>query len=147
MPVATIVPKYVNPPAVGKKEGSLKLADGSFYGIPPAMLSQFQVDGTYSVEYKERTWQGKTFRSISAINSSAAPSSPPSTGKYGQTDDATAERIFCCGALNAFITAGKIEPSAANVVQAVKALRVAWAETLGKKPTRSEDEMSDSIPF
>ena len=144
MPVATIVPKYINQPKPGKKEGSIRLADDSFYGVPPALIPQFQMGGTYEVEYTERDWQGKTFRSIKSVKQVGAPQAnsggmAPAKGGYGSTDMATAERILVCGALNAAIRAGQINVmNTADVHKAIDGLRATWRQTFGNKQVNPE---------
>lgn len=138
MPTATITPAYVNQPAPGKKEGSIKLKDGSFYGVPPAMLSQLQPNNTYEVEFTEREWNGKIFRSIKSAKLVSA-------GQYGQTDNKTAERIFVCGALNAAIHGGHVQVTPETLTQAVNDLRQVWASTFGNK--QKADDLNDEIPY
>jgi len=148
MPSATINVQYVNPPKPGKKEGSVKTVNGEYYGVKPAMLSQFAPGGTYTVEYDTRMWNNKEFKTVTTITSAQAPA-PGSGGggQYGAKDDTTAERIFVQGILQAFITAGKIEPTGLAVTGAVKTLRAVWAETLGKPKTATQEAMNDEIPF
>ena len=155
MPTATIVAKFVNPPQQGKKSGSIKTPENEYYGVPAAMLGQFTQGGTYTVEYKTREWNGKTYKDILSISQAQAPSQNQGSGggsKYGSYDAETSERVFVCGALNAFIKAGKIETNANAVVGAVNALRSAWAQTFGKQqssqaPAKNSNDMNDEIPW
>lgn len=162
MSTAKIEVSYVNAPKPGKKMGNLKLADGTFYLVAPSMLGLFQNGGKYEVEYEESEFGGKTWRTVKKLaggGNGAVGGSQVRTGAYGATDDKTAERIFVCGGLNAFITSGQVEPNAVSITQAVNALRSAWSGTLGGKggatsgpqpqvvPATVDDDMNDSIPF
>ncbi len=147
MPSATISVQYVNQPKAGKKEGNVKTTNGEYYGVKPAMLAQFSPGGTYTVEYDSRMWNSKEFKSITTITAAQAPAAGTGGGNYGPKDDTTAERIFVQGILQAFITAGKIEPTGVAVTGAVKTLRAVWADTLGKPKTATQETMNDEIPF
>ena len=153
----TVVPSFVNPPKAGKREGSIKVADGSYYGVPPALLSNFQAGNSYTVEYTEKQgtgqWAGKVFRSITRIaateqakpEQAAAQQSGGGT-RYGATDDKTAERIFCCGALNAAIQSGNVVLGKPELITLVNDLRAVWANTFGGKP-QAADDIGDQVPF
>lgn len=147
---AVINVAYVNLPKAGKKNGSVKTADGAYYGVPPNMLALFQPNNSYEVAYETSEWQGKTYRNVSAVK--PAGSTPPvmhhpAAGRNaGPQDMATAERIFVCGALNAAIRAGQVNVGdVESTTHAVQAIREAWRMTLGNPQQR--DDMDDSIPF
>ena len=67
MPTATIEVKYVNEPSEGKKTGSIKGANGELYGVFPEMLPNFTTGKVYEVEYGEREFKGKMYRTIKRI--------------------------------------------------------------------------------
>jgi len=151
MSTATIKVAYVNQPKPTKKFGSVKDDGGTYYSVTPAMLGQFSPGGTYTVEYRTSDAGYHTITSITQAQAPAA-SAASGGGKYGSTDDATSERIFVCGALNAFISAGRIEPTAQNVTAAVNALRSSWSNTFGGKAVvpqkkQTEEELNDEIPW
>lgn len=166
MPTAQIKVSFVNQPTGARKSGSVKIDDGSFFNVPVALLGQFQPNGNYTVEYTEKDgtgqWAGRKFRDITRIAAAQAPT-PPTGGKYGQTDDTTAERIFVCGALNSAIQAGQINVGdGPAMVQFVTTLRGVWKRTFGSSakpvapsappPAQSttpppRDDMDDEIPF
>jgi hypothetical protein len=60
--------------------------------------------------------------------------------------DATAERIFVCGALNAAISGGHVELSDATLSNVVNVLRSVWSHTLGAAK-KNDDMDGDNIPF
>lgn len=145
---ANIAIAYVNPPKAGKKNGSVKTKTGEMFGVPPEKLDQFQQGGEYAVEYSERQFNGQTYRTIIAATLMQPPvqSRSNDTGKYGNKDDATAERIFVCGALNAHVSSGQAEMSAAYIGNIVNILREVWRTEMAG-PAKNADMGEDSIPF
>jgi hypothetical protein len=154
MTTATINVAYVNQPKPGKKQGNVKTDTGEYYGVALGMLGMFSPGGRYEVSYSSREFNSKTYHTIETVNKvGEAPRASGGGGaKHGPVDDATAERIFVQGILQAFIRAGKIETTTPNVVAAVKSLRSAWSQTFGTPavpaPASSKNEdMNDEIPF
>lgn len=145
---ATVEVKYVNPPKQGKVNGSIKDATGQMYGVPPHLLPTFQQGATYNIDYSERNFNGAQYRTVTTAVLTAPPQASGGSyaGKYGKTDDATAERIFVCGALNAAIQGGHVEISSAVIGNVVNMLRLVWSETFGAGPKKNAD-MNDDIPF
>lgn len=133
----TVQVKFVNPPKPGKKMGNIKLEDGSqIYFYPDK--HQFN-KGSYQVETEMQTWGDKTVEVVKSVQAAANGG-----GKYGQTDLTTAERIYVCGILNAWVGRPDAEVTASALVAVTNAAREAWGETFGEKP---KDEMDESIPF
>lgn len=157
MSTATVTPDFVNQPRKNPKFGSIKVGD-TYYSVPVSMLSQFQPKQPYIITYETSDAGYHNVKTVKPAGGSASLSTIQG-GKYGATDDVTAERIFCCGALNAFITAGKIEPSAEAVRKATDALRTAWRQTFGAPAAKAtsapaqtqvvqpDEPMDDEIPF
>jgi hypothetical protein len=146
MAQANITVKYVNQPKAGKTNGSIKGMDDEIFGVPPHMLANFQPRATYTIDYSERKFNGQNYRTVTTAQMVSPPSQEASGGgKYGNQSDATAERIFVCGALNAAISGGHVELSDVYLSNIVNILRSVWAETLGAP--KKADDMDDSIPF
>lgn len=149
MPEATVTVAYVNQPRPGVKSGSIKDTNGTYYGVPPAMLGSFQPKGTYEIFYEETNVKGKVYYNVKTfkpVGPAPAASTGGGTGGY-KTDDVTAERIFVCGIINAGISSNQLAIQTTDLVQAVQSAREAWRQTLGKKKTQTEEELDDSIPF
>jgi hypothetical protein len=144
---ARITVKYVNAVKPGKKNGSIKGTDEDIYGVPPHMLANFQQGATYTIDYSERVFNGQTYKTVTTSQMvSAAPTEGSGGGKYAPVGDATAERIFVCGALNAAISGGHVELSDATLSNVVNVLRSVWSHTLGAAK-KNDDMDGDSIPF
>lgn len=159
MASATVTAKFVDPAPAGKKNGKIKDTNNAVWYFPNSELGKYHVGETYEIEYTENEFKGGIYRTIRAaknvdkVPAAAAQPRPPYPVKsagysYGSTDLATAERIFVCGALNAYIgnpnTAigdlGKVA-----LVAFVNNLRSVWKNTLGGNPQRDE-EMQDELP-
>ena len=150
MPSAVVKILFVNQPQSGKVNGSIKVEDGTYYGVKPAMLGLFQPGNTYEIQYESSDFKGKTYHKVISVKPAAAAAAPQASGgstKGYQTDDKTAERIFVCGAINAAISSGQLVIQTTEIVQAVNSLRAAWELTLGKKQTELEKDIQDGIPY
>lgn len=151
MATAQVKVQYVNPPKMGKKNGSIKTPDNQIYGVPPNLLPQFQAGGTYQIEYNSREFNGQWYKTVAGVTPVAAP--VPSSNAGGGSaapkwDDATPERIFVCGAINAAIEGGVIGFDQATIENAVRTLRNVWANTFGNKAVeQAKGELNDEIPF
>lgn len=135
---------------MGKRNGSIKTPENFIYGVPPNLLSQFQPGGTYNIEYNVRDFNGQTYKTVASVTPVAAPVPTGNTGSGSASkwDDATPERIFVCGAINAGIQSGALNFDQTVIENAVRALRNVWANTFGNKTIeRSREEMSDLIPY
>lgn len=60
-----------------------------------------------------------------------APVQSNGNSYYRPTSPVDAERMFCCGALNAAIQGGQIQLDGAQITAFVNAMRQVWAATLG----------------
>lgn len=156
MATAQVRVSFVNPVKPGKKNGSIKTADNQVYGVPPHMLGQFQEGATYSIEYEQHQWQGNWYKTVQKVTPIAGPSDNVVRGKFGQTDDKTAERIFVCGLLNSAVENGQIRIDDQAMLQnAVMICRTVWANTFGDlSSTRQQlqqqtisQELNDEVPF
>jgi len=144
---ARITVKYINEVKPGKKNGSIKGTEDDIYGVPPHMLADFKVGATYTVDYSERVFNGQTYKTVTTSQMvSEAPREAFGGGKYAPVGDATAERIFVCGALNAHISSGQAEISSVYIGNVVNILREVWRTEMAGPP-RNADMDGDSIPF
>lgn len=136
----------IYPPKQAGWSASIKGADGNYYGVKEIIANGLSEGQTISADIRTKEVNGKVYRDIIKINDAgtAALFSParattpasPSAGKYGAQDDATAERIFVCGVVNA--VAPKFYEAHKNITSEqltalVQIARVTWSETFGKK--------------
>jgi hypothetical protein len=126
---ATISVKYVNQPDKNPEYGSLKDANGNYWGVPKSMLSQFQPDHSYRVGYTTFTAKtGKEYHTIKEIEVDAPGLPPPTHNRphsngNGHANGASKDRfIFMCGALNRFIQTGKLSVDADQIEVAIRHL-------------------------
>ena len=147
MTTANIEIAYVNPPKAGKKQGSIKTATGEYYNVWPDKLHLFKV-GPCVVEYQERLFDGKTFKTaVGVVNGGLdfPPSDSVGAKKYDTSvshavvhavapphDYAKNKHIFVCGGLNAAIKAGQVRADdTAGVTIIVENLLEVYGKTLG----------------
>ncbi len=157
MPTANVTVKFVNPSSGVKsngqpKDGTIKVQDDSLYGVPVAMLGQFQKGGTYEVDYTTREWQGKTYKTITSVKAaSAAPAGFPGFTGTGGHDKDTPMRIFICGAYNNAIQAGQLNVlNEDDCIKAVEIQKRVWRQTLSGEATAKAakaEEFSDEVPY
>jgi hypothetical protein len=112
-----------HPPQNGKKLAKVKTKTGEEFGIWPDKLSVLQVGGRYQIEFDESEFKGKVYRKITKANPVVSTSSNPAA-----TD---AEQQFVAAVLSAAIAEGKVSIETSAMVNAIKAVRAAWANTFG----------------
>jgi hypothetical protein len=105
------------------------------------MVASIPIGTPIEVEITTKEKDGKTYRDIKRVVSAGAvavapkPAAPTNGARYGATDDTTAERIYVCGILNAWVAhvapSRDIKPS--DLVNVTEAAREAWRQTFGKK--------------
>lgn len=145
MTMETIVVQYVNQPKPGKKMGSIKTRDGRYFGCWPDKLALFNPGGEYVVE-TETTGDFTKIKGLANGNVPLTAVGQKGGAKYGATDDATAERIYCCGILNAAVSGGHLPVSTASLVAATNAARQAWAQTFGGKAASGHRDLEPPMP-
>lgn len=132
----------IYPPKQAGWSASIKDNLGQYFGVKAEIANTLSEGQTIQADIRTKEKDGKTFRDIIKIHDGGAsqpgPATAPaaSTGRYGAQDDATAERIFVCGLLNAL--APKVYEAHKNITSEqltalVQVARVTWSETLGRK--------------
>lgn len=130
----TITVAYVNPPAEGKKQATIKTSAGAIYGIAPDKTSYFQVGQTYTVEIAAREFQGRTYKTIKSIvskqggNGSSAPSGRPS--------HMTSEEMFITGVLGRCYQGTGSLPDRVTLTMNIRNLRGAFRDGLAADVTQ-----------
>ena len=129
----TITVQYVNEPMEGKKKGSIRDADGVYYGAYPDKLKLFEPGEDYEIAFKE----DNGFRAVMAAKrvqrqqqQRTAPVSqdaPKTNGNYRQVTHPTdAKSMFVCSQINAMITSHQIEMTVEAVARAIRMLGEAY---------------------
>ncbi len=164
MPNAVIEAKYINMPQPGKKMGSIKAADGTYYGVAPEMVGSFKQGGVYEIFFENREYQGKTYHTIKTFKASENAQTAPAAGKVlaqaerARTPEGESKQIFVCALLVAGINAGQVNLlEGSGLMMAVENALVARELLLGQRApipkTNSQaapvepDDMEDSVPF
>lgn len=143
MPTATVMTKYVNPPAEGKKQGTIKDAAGKMWGFFPDKVS-FSPGLSYDIEYTEREFNGKTFSTITKATAKAN-----GANGNGHSDAMWQVPNFVSNVVGQAITAGLIKDPHDVKLWAAAAFQ-AGGEILGLKAKAPEGvggELNDEIPF
>jgi hypothetical protein len=88
--VADIVVQAVYPPKPGKQSGTLKTTSGELYGVWPDKMGLFQPGKGYSVQFVERPFKGKNYRSITKKLADLSPSGSANAGEATPQSTSTA---------------------------------------------------------
>ena len=145
MPKATIVVQYINEPKGGRKNGSIKDADGNMWLVPKEELGDYDKGGQYEITYEQFSFKGQDYCSIKEKKKVGGE---PVGGVGGHGDPQQAERIFVCGAINSTLSNPQVNPleiGAVRAVQLVNIWRDVYKRTFGGEAT-IQDDMNDEIP-
>lgn len=127
---SVITVKYADPPKDGKKQATVKAADGTIFGVWPKDLGRFQPGRRYRVEYTQRSYQGRDYRTVvkaepeEAPERSANPGPPVAAGAPSEFEFVTrllAAYVQCCG----------VENSPAGLAAKARMLREVYREVFG----------------
>lgn len=119
---AVIEVKFANPPKDGKKQATIKSASGDVFGVWPKDIGRFQPGRRYRVEYTERPYQGRTYRTIVKCEPEAASEHQPG-GKA-----AAGEIEFVTRVLAASIQACAVGHTQADLAQEARMLRAVYRD-------------------
>ena len=129
MGTATVTVQYVNLPKEGKKQGSIKGADGTSYGVWANHIGNYKQGATYSIEYEERDYNGKTYRTVKdATLQAPAASHAGNGGANGPDKD---KLIFVTGVVGRAMGSGSFQATDVKVL--TLAALEAWS-ALSAKP-------------
>lgn len=147
----TITVQYVNPPAPGKKRGTIKTTAGETFGVWPDMIGSFQVGNSYDIEIEGKPFNGTTLYNVTdvrpvtkpvavATDGKTSPSSPPSYNPYRETSPKDGERMFVCATLVALIQAGEVKNDKRQLWETTNMLRGLWGAAFGESNTFTASE-------
>lgn len=132
MNTATIEVRFADPPKDGKKQGTIKTATGEMFGVWPDKLGLLQPGRTYEVEFSERPYKGRVYKTIikckpvDQIRSEAQPE------RVTTVKTATPEQQFVTACLGSAIESQQVEMNDKSLHDAVMLLRVVWGKTFGR---------------
>lgn len=119
MNAAVIKIKYANPPKDGKKQATVKTDDNQIFGVWPKEFGLFQPGRVYRVEFSERPFNGKTYRTITKCEPVAEEAAPAD----GVTSKAFSEQEFVARVLSASIAACAVGHKEEALIAEAKMLR------------------------
>jgi hypothetical protein len=139
--------KFVNPAKPGKKNGTIKAEDESFFLVPKEMLDSFRPGVTYDLEYETHDYQGQTFKTVRKFTEKAAAAAASGGGATrSATNPTDSEQIFVTALMKEMIAAGKIDIMPETLTNQVRQLRAVWKNGFGTTLVRS-DMGGDENPY
>jgi hypothetical protein len=119
MNAAVIKIKYADPPKDGKKQATIKTDDNQIFGVWPKEFGLLQPGRTYKVEFSERPFQGKTYRTITKCE----PVATEIPSGASQSPQSVSEAEFVTRLLAAGIKCGGVVHSEQSMIAEVTLLR------------------------
>ena len=123
---AVIKIKYADPARPGRKQATIKTEDNQIFGVWPKEFGLFQPGKTYKVEFSERAFNGKTYRTISKCEPLPDEPTQPAA-KAG--DGSISEAEFITRLLEAAIKCGGVVHSESSMIAEIKLLRSVYRQT------------------
>lgn len=133
MNAAVIKIKYADPPKDGKKQATIKTDDNQIFGVWPKEFGLLQPGKTYKVEFSERPFNGKTYRTITKCEPVAAVEEPASglAQQSQRSSQIVSEAEFVTRLLAAGIKCGGVVHSEQSMIAEVKLLRSVYRTAFG----------------
>ena len=140
MPEIEITCQYVNKPKEGKKLGSIKSSEGTYYYVDPTMLSRFGVGEVCTIEF-DVSDDGKWKRIKRKISTSAAAPAPTFRSETSPKDS---KQIFVTALLKEMVSG---DDNQASVIAKGNMLKDAYDTLFGTAAKQTtENQMRDKIP-
>jgi hypothetical protein len=131
---ATILVRFADPAPAGKKQATIKASDGTVYGVWPKDFGRFQPGGRYNIEFTERPYQGRVYRTIVKAEpvSSGAPSPSQRSVSEGEGVTGTSHEFeFVTRLLAAYVQCCGVENTAAGLAAKARELRGVYRQVWG----------------
>lgn len=160
MPSTTINVRFINQPKPGQRSGSVRDANGVYYGVPPNMLGMFRENTSYEIFYEESQGRdGRTYYNIKTVNPVGGPPQssfpgvqnplPRAASQHSAGPDKS-EQIWVQGLVQAAIQAGAVNAGDTSaVIHAGKEMRIAYRAIFAPEPIpqpRPAPQSSRPIP-
>jgi hypothetical protein len=130
MNAAVIKIKYADPPKDGRKQATVKTEDNQIFGVWPKEFGLFQPGRIYRVEFSEREWKGKTFKTITkcepVLDVEETPSGLAQQSQRSSQKDAETE--FVARLMAASISACAVGHKPENLIAEALMLRSVYRE-------------------
>lgn len=132
MNAAIIKVKFADPAKAGKKQATIKTEDGQIFGVWPDKFGLLRPGQTYTIEFSEREYQGKTFRTITKCAPAAVVEEPPSSlaQQSQRSSPSNYEAEFVARILAASIQACAVGHTEQSLIAEVRMLRSVYRQTL-----------------
>lgn len=157
---AIVKVQYVNQPKGNAVSGSIKDANGDYYGVHKSALNRFQEGAEYEFDFSTngafRNIDVKTIQPIASArpqqraqaheqrqdvqrSGPVEPQRQPhgggngNGGNYRPTHPRDARRMFICSQMNALITSHQVQPNTQSIADAIAMLAEAYDATIGQE--------------
>lgn len=133
MSTAVVQVAFVNQPKQGKSKGSIKTNEGEFFEVWPNQLGLFRPGASYEIDFAERTWNGKVYRTVAKCRPQDRPAVVK--GRHGDTiisepEPVSQEFEFVARVLSASIQACAVEYTQQGLAEAARMLRNVYREAM-----------------
>jgi len=130
MTAAVIKIKYANPPKEGKKQATVKTDDNQIFGVWPKEFGLLRPGQTYKVEFSERAFNGKTYRTITRCEPVSDVEEPPSglAQQSQRSSQSNGEQEFVARVLAASIQACCVSHTQEALTAEAKMLRSVYRQ-------------------
>ena len=149
MQTAQVTVAYVNEPQKNPNYGSIKSADGIYYGVHKSKLHLFNKGQTYNIVYTTNEKGYHSFKEFVGGPSLSvfvpASTNTPAAPGYAANGSNRDEHIFVCGVVNNAIRAGTLPLGVSEIAHAVRVARSAYKS--GFTSGLDEELPDDHIPF
>lgn len=128
---AVIEVKFADPPKNGKKQATIKTVDGIVYGVWPDKFGLLQPGRAYEIEFSERTFDGKTYRTIRSCKPKA--NTEPDTMPVGTAKPSAGDETRFVTTILAAMIAGRTmdDYTEGGLVRAATMLRAVYRRSFG----------------
>jgi hypothetical protein len=126
MNTATIEVQHAYPPKPGKKQGTVKTTSDQLYGIWPDKLGLVRPGQTYVIEFTERNFDGRIWRTINKVT--PAPEAQEANDNRPAMSPSGPDREFefVTGCLLAMLQACMVGRTETEITEAAHMLRRAY---------------------
>ena len=128
---SVITVKYADPPKDGKKQATVRSDAGEVFGVWPKDLGLFQRGRRYRVEYTERRYQGRDYRTVVKVEPEEAPARTTRQEASPATSAPSGEAEFVSRCLAASIMSGTMGRSKEELIERARLLRSVWRDVFG----------------